>query len=127
MQIRTRLRTNVIVTVVLSVTIACVLTLSLLRVHQTNYLAKLSGDIVAGLLERDTFSSDYLRTGNLRAKEQWYAKQGQIEALLGTVADNSRSKQGGPGFSHQSDEPGSGDLFPDCFPDNVCQFTADQP
>jgi len=91
MQIRKRLHINVIVMILLSVAVCLVLSLSLIRVQKASRMTDLAGEIITGILERTTFSNDYLRTGNPRAKEQWYVRQGQIERLLDSLSRSSMS------------------------------------
>jgi hypothetical protein len=49
---------------------------------------KIAGDIMTGILERLAFRNDYMRTGIVRAKEQWIAKHEQIGILLKSASEN---------------------------------------
>ena len=82
MQVKQRLKINVIVMAVATAMILLVLSLSFYRLNITNNMARLSGDIIINSFERVNLRNDYLRNGNERAKAQWLTRHEHIGELL---------------------------------------------
>jgi len=93
MKIKKRLQVNVALSLLTAFVICLVLFLSLHRINKANYAAKTAGEIMISVLERITFSNDYIRNNTVRAKEQWLAKHEQIGILLKSASENFRDSE----------------------------------
>ncbi len=82
MQVTKRLQIYSIASVTMGLIIVLMLFLVLYRVNLAMEELYIAGEIVSGAFERSTLREDYLRTGNERAKVQWFAKHEQIGRLL---------------------------------------------
>jgi signal transduction histidine kinase/HAMP domain-containing protein len=87
MQVKERLKINAVFSVIGAFIIAIILILTLSGVNRAREERELVGDLLISSFERITFRSDYLRTGNERARLQWFAESEQVSRLLKTAAD----------------------------------------
>lgn len=86
MQVKQRLRLNVVFSAILALIIFSVVSLALYRIEKANEKAKIAGDIITASFERLTFRNDYIRNSGERAKAQWFAKHAEIGRMLTTAA-----------------------------------------
>jgi PAS domain S-box-containing protein len=86
MRIKKRLQLNVAISVMTAVVICLMLFLALQRITSVSGLTKAAGDLTAGILDRVVLGNDYIRNNNPRAKEQWFAKHEQVDAVLKRAA-----------------------------------------
>ncbi len=93
MQVRTRLHLNVVFSVASALIIVIVILLALYRVNRVREESEIANQIVISVFERNTFNDDYLRTGNERAKEQWFAKNKQIGRLLESASERFKDAE----------------------------------
>jgi signal transduction histidine kinase/methyl-accepting chemotaxis protein len=87
MQVKQRLRINAVVmalSVIAVIAVFFVTTHRVIRVMEAN---KIADGIITTAFERVTLRSDYLRTGNDRAREQIRAKQKQMTELLKSASE----------------------------------------
>ncbi|HVN71727.1 MAG TPA: HAMP domain-containing protein, partial [Desulfomonilia bacterium] len=93
MKVKQRLKINSILTAITALVILLVLLLGLNEVRKAVRASELSNSLITAFLERSTFRSDYVRTGNERAKKQWLAKHEQINLLLKSASDKLRNPE----------------------------------
>ena len=82
MQVRQRLKINVLVTAIMAVAILLVLFAVLYRITLVNEESEIADEIVSNAFERSIFREDFLQTNSERAKAQWFAKHEQSGKLV---------------------------------------------
>ena len=82
MQVKKRLRINVVLSVLTACIIIPMLILAAYRITGAVKAQRAAGDIVTGAFERVALRNDYVRNSNERARIQWFAKQEQLGRLL---------------------------------------------
>ena len=87
MQVKKRLQINIAFSIITALIIALMLILTLSGVNRASEERELVGEILSSSFERNSFRSDYLRTGNERARVQWLAKSEQISRILKSASD----------------------------------------
>jgi PAS domain S-box-containing protein len=82
MQVKQRLKINMIITVVTAFAILLVLVTAVYRISLVNEESNIADEILSNAFERSTFREDFLQTDNERAKAQWFAKHEQNGKLV---------------------------------------------
>lgn len=90
MQIKKRLKLNIVLALLTSIVICIILLLSLHQINMANSSAKIAGELIACALERVALKNDYISSNSARAKEQWFAKHKQIDGLLRSASETYR-------------------------------------
>lgn len=90
MQIKKRLKLNIVLALLTSTVICIILLLSLHQINMANSSAKIAGELIACALERVALKNDYISSNSARAKEQWFAKHKQIDGLLRSASETYR-------------------------------------
>lgn len=112
MRIRTRLQVVTAASAALVVIMAVLLYWSQQRLAKAIKTSVLAEEIVISVFERSMLRSDYLRSDNQRAKDQWLLKQSQISDLLKKTATELDSTAGRKTIrSMQNDNDSSAAIF----------------
>src|SRR5665647_324701 len=93
MRIKKRLQINVVVSVMIAFAICLILSLLFYQINRANNTGKITGELMISVLERDTLRNDYIRNNNTRAKEQVFAKHGQVGGILKSALENFRDNE----------------------------------
>jgi len=92
-RIKKRLQLNVTLSLLAAIAACLVLLLSLYYLNKASDSAKIAGEILSCSFENVMLRDDYMRNDSVRAKEQWFAKNKQIGALLVTALENFRADE----------------------------------
>jgi len=92
-QVKHRLKLNVIVSIGAAVVILLMFLLALDRLDKTTNLTKISGDIVLNSFERVTLRNDFLLNDNERAKAQWFARHDEIGKILKSASKTFQTSE----------------------------------
>ena len=82
MQVKQRLKINLILSTTTVLIVFLILALALYRINKANNIAKIAQDIILNAFERVTLRNDYLQNNNERAKAQWFARHEAIGRVL---------------------------------------------
>ena len=112
MQVRKRLRINVIVSVLAAVIIIGILLAAGYRIKNAVEASTLSDEILSSVYQRSEFRGEYMKTTNERAKEQWFVKHKQIGLLLQSASEKFRDAKDKIILDHMlKDQESIGKLF----------------
>jgi len=78
MRVRRKLQINAAVSALVAIAVILLLLMGIYRVNNAFYDLTIAEEILNSSFERSTLQADYLRTGNERAKVQWFAAHEQI-------------------------------------------------
>ncbi|SNB46220.1 ATP-binding protein [Geobacter sp. DSM 9736] len=84
--LKRKLLVNIAVLVLTVLFVGIIVIFMLNRVNTARRQSELAGEIIITAFERTALRTDYLRTGNERARAQWFAKSRQIEELLSSAS-----------------------------------------
>jgi PAS domain S-box-containing protein len=93
MQVRQRLKINVIIAAIMALTIFLVFSLAFYRINLAMEESDVANEILSSSFERNTFRADYLRTNNERAKVQWFDRHDRLGKLLKTAPEKFKDDE----------------------------------
>lgn len=93
MQVKQRLTINAVACAISALLVFITFSLALYRVNHAMEESRIADEIISISFEMVTLRSDYLRNNNVRAKEQWFAKQARIDGLLQSASGIFRSAE----------------------------------